>query len=174
MWNKGKKYTAYFVICFGLLNMEAAYAAAFGQFSSLFSQTPASYKGGILKLDQTDAVANMALSPSKTNVLIKESGVYFVTAVGTVGAMVIGGKGYVDFWFIKNGVPIPNSNGRVAIPEYAAIASVTTSFITDLVEGDELSISYSSSSPSIGFIFIQPDNEPAMNSITLSIFTLAR
>ena len=55
--------------------MEAAYAAAFGQFSSLVSQTPASHKGGIIKFDQTDAVASMALAPSR-RCAIKESGVY--------------------------------------------------------------------------------------------------
>ena len=170
--NKVKKWAGLCALCICMLKMQPIDAAAHAQFSSLISQSPGSYKGGVIKFDQTDAANNITLSPSKTKITIKESGVYFLTAVGTVGAMVVGGKGYMDFWFIKNQAPLPNSNSRVAIPEYAAIASVTTSFITSLVAGDEISVGFSSSSPSLGFIYVQPENEPATTSITLSMFTL--
>ncbi len=164
----GKKIILFF--CFlALNNLEAA---AYAQFSSLVTQTPASYKGSLVRMDQADLVVNFDIGPNKEKIIIKEAGYYFVICTGIVGATNEGAKGYVDLWFNVNQKQVPNSTNRIAIPDSSTISVLTSQTILKLSPGDEVSVSFSASSPSLGFIFLQPDNEPAMSSFMLSIFNL--
>lgn len=148
--------------------------AAYAQLSSLVTQSPSSYKGGLVKMDQTDNIDNFELSPSKDTIIAKEAGVYFVICTATVGATSAGAKGYMDLWYIVNDKPIPNSANRIAIPDFTTISLLTSQFVIPLKAGDKLNIGFSASAPSLGFLYIQPDLEPAMSSFMLSIFNINR
>jgi hypothetical protein len=154
-------------------SMDILEGTAYAQFSSIQTQSPTSYKGGIIKLDQVDLIENVGIDPTRTKIIIKEAGTYFFGTSALLGATSAGGKGYMDIWFIKNGASVANSNRRVAIPHYTAIAAVDAQIVMNLAQGDEISLGFSSSSPSLGFIFVQPENEPAMTSIMLAMFNLS-
>ncbi len=103
---------------------------------------------------------------------MKQAGVYFISSSGQVGAVAPGGKGYVDMWFEKNGKPVANSTARMTLSSSTDTAPLTDEIVLTLEAGDTIATAYSASGPSLGFIFLQPDNEPACASFLLSIFMI--
>lgn len=164
------------IFCFlltGLSLQEKALAAsAFGQFSSLVTQVPSASGASLVKMDSVENVQNLEISKNKDKIVIKEAGYYFVIATGQIGGVSVGAKGYMDIWFVKNDVAIPNSNNRMTITDYRTIGVLSSQFIIKLAPGDTFGTSYSASAPSLGFVFSQPDIEPAVSSFLLSIFKI--
>ena len=157
-----------------LLQTEAlTAAAAYGQLSSLVSQVPASAGTNYVKMDQTDEILNLALSPKKDQIIIKEDGVYLIIASGQVGAISSEASGYMDIWFVKNGKPVPNSGCRMTISDATQTAVLISQISLTLKAGDAIAAGYSTNTASLGFIFIQPDNEPAIPSYLCSIIKIS-
>lgn len=139
---------------------------------SLVTQVP--FSGGVshVKMDSLGESNNIDLSPSKDKVIVKERGVYVITAEGQIGSLVPGVQGYMDIWLVKNGIAITNSNNRTSISRDAPIGLLTTSSILTLSPGDTIATAYTASGPSLGFIFLQPDNEPAATSFSFQMYKL--
>jgi hypothetical protein len=152
-----------------LLITQSLMASPAGQLSSLTTQSPTSAGTNLVKMDIVDELVEMGISPDKTKIIIKEDGIYLFIASGQVGATASGASGYMDLWFIKNGKPVPNSNCRQMIPDSTWTGTVSTQVALTLKAGDTVSLGYSASAPSLGFIFTQPDNEPAIPSFLLAI-----
>lgn len=152
-----------------LTQIETVNAAAYGQFSSLTTQVPTSSKTNIVKMDQTDEILNLDISPKKDQIIIKEDGIYQIIASGQVGATSSDGAGYMDIWFIKNGKAITNSGCRMTISDASQTGVLISQTSLSLKAGDTISTGYSASAASLGFIFLQPDNEPAIPSYLCSI-----
>ncbi len=151
-------------LLFGALSAAPTYA----QLSSLVTQVPPSGGFATVRLDKIDAMKNMELSENKEKLIIKEDGVYFFLAAGQMGSTSKAATGYIDFWFVRNGKQEANSGVRMTIDPSNTTGVLVSQTVLEMKAGDELSIGYSSSGPSMGFIFINPDNEPAIPSM---IFT---
>ncbi len=167
------KFIAIFPLLFLLFKAEALVATAYGQLSSLTTQMPTSAGANLVKMEVADELLNIDLSPQKTKLIIKEDGVYFIMASGQVGAVSSGASGYVDLWLVKNDKQVPNSNCRITINDSAETDVLISQAALTLKTGDTISSGFSSSGPSLGFIFTQPDNEPAIVSFLFSIFKLS-
>ena len=139
---------------YGLVPSEKALAAsAFGQFSSLVTQVPSASGASLVKMDSVENLQNLEISKNKDKIIIKEAGYYFVIATGQIGGVSVGAKGYMDIWFVKNDVAIPNSNNRMTITDYRTIGVLRSQFIIKLAAGDTFSTSYSASAPSFWVLF---------------------
>ncbi len=156
-----------------LFKLEALNATSYGQLSSLTTQAPTSAGTNLVKMEMIDEILNLEVGPKKDKVIIKEDGVYLIIASGQVGAITSEASGYMDLWFIKNGKSIPNSGCRMSISDSTQIGVVVSQAALTLKAGDTISAGYSSSGPSLGFIFIQPDNEPAITSFLFSIIKIS-
>ena len=147
-------------------------APAYAQLSSLTTQIPASGMPSHFRLDTTDAIKNIELDSAKEKIIIKEAGIYFFLAAGQIGSTNAASPGYLDFWFTKNSKPIANSTVRMSVDPSNTTGVLISQSVMELQAGDTLSIAYTSSGPSIGFIFTRPDNEPAIPSLILTILKI--
>lgn len=145
---------------------------AYAQLSSIKSQIPSSPRPMPLVMDSVDVLHNFELNSKRDKLTAKVGGVYFVIASGQCGSVNKTDTGYLDLWFVKNSEPVPNSNSRMSIDNPISISILVTQFIVSLVPGDTISSNFSASGPAVGFIFSQPDNEPANTSFLFSIFKI--
>ncbi len=164
------KWYAIFLLFSMVLGSQAQAISAYGQFSSIVTQIPSASGASFVKMDSVDNLQNLEIASSKDKIIIKEEGTYFIIATGQIGGISAGAKGYIDIWFVKNDVPIPNSNNRMTITDYRTVGVLTTQFIIKLSPNDTIATRYFASAPSIGFVFSQPDREPIVSSFLLSIF----
>lgn len=142
---------------------------AYAQISSYVTQTPTSGVGSLVKMEIVDAIKGFELSSDKKKLICKQKGLYFAMASGQVGAANPGALGYVDCWFTKNGESLSNSNNRQTINSSSYTGCLISQFIMELEVGDSLGVVFSASGPSLGYIYIKPDNEPGIPSFTLSL-----
>jgi hypothetical protein len=160
-------------ICFCMSKMHHLDASsAYAQLSSLTSQVPPISGNALIRLDSIDAIYNMDVTPDKQSVIIKEDGFYFVLAGAQVGSIDQTRTGYVDIWLVSNKKAVPNTNSRRTVEQPTSVAVVFTQAILSLKAGDRVGTGYSASGPSLGVIFLQPDNEPAVTSIIFTIFKM--
>lgn len=146
-------------------------ATAYARLSSLTTQLPPATGYALVKMDSVDEIKNMELDPQRERLIATEPGLYFIIVSGQAGSISRDAKGYVDIWFEKNGKPVVNSTGRLTLSS-SETAPLTYQAVLSLQAGDTIATAYSASGPSLGFIFIQPANEPACASFFISIFKL--
>jgi hypothetical protein len=147
-------------------------APAYAQLSSLTSQVPPISGNALIRFDSVDVIFNMDVTSDKQSVVIKEEGFYFVLSGAQVGSIDQTRTGYIDVWLVVNKKAVPNTGNRMTIDQPTSIGLLTTQAILPLKAGDRLGTGYSASGPSLGVIFLQPDNEPAITSLIFSVFKM--
>ena len=147
-------------------------AAAYANLTSLTTLTPTSSKGSLIKFDSIEVIKGFELNPAKNKLFVKQDGIYFIIISAQVGATSPEAKGDVDVWFSKNGKPIPNSTGRTSITNSTSTYTLVIQSILPLKMGDTIENYLSASGPSLGCIFVQPDNEPALSSYQLVVIKI--
>lgn len=152
------------------LSLHAAPDTAYAQLSSLKTQIPSSTKPAVLIMDSVDVLHNFEVSPKRDKLITKVGGVYFIIASGQSASMNKSDSGHMDLWFVKNSQPIPNSNCRMSVDNPISNSVLITQFLISLAPGDTIGTNFSANAPSLGFVFTQPDNEPANTSFLFSIF----
>lgn len=124
-------------------------------------------------LDTIDGIQNIGTAP--TNITIQKSGFYFILAVGQAGAVkpaTIDGSQYVDIWFIKNEVPIPNTAARITVDQFST-GTVVTQDLLVLNENDKVSVGFAASAPTYGLIASpKKANRPAIPSIIFTLYKI--
>lgn len=146
--------------------------ATHAQVYSLITQTPVSGTGTLVRMETVQSIQNMELSPSKELLIIKEAGTYQVFITTPIGATAPGAKGYVDFWAVRNGKPMPNTNNRQSVFQSNFVETIRSGFIASFSPEDTLGIMLSASGPSLGLIYLKPHGEPAIPSMNLAIIKL--
>lgn len=146
--------------------------AAHAQVYSLVTQTPISGTGTLVKMETVQDLNNFELSPSKDLLIARKDGNYLILITTQVGATTPGARGYVDYWAVKNGKPIPNSNNRQSVVISTFASTITTGYITPLAAGDTIGTMLSASGPSLGLVYIKPNAEPAIPSMNFTITRL--
>ncbi len=156
-----------------LLGIESIRADnAYLRATSLTTQLPEGTGRTLVKMDSVDEIKNAELTNNRERVTVKEPGIYFITSSGQVGAISPGAKGYIDMWFEKNGKPVVNSTSRMTLTTSTDTAPMTNAIVIALNAGDTIATAYAASGPSLGFVFLQPANEPACASFLFSLFKI--
>ncbi len=143
---------------------------AFAQLSSISTQIPPTNQSASLFAETVDMIQNFDLNAKKDKLTAKVEGVYFIIASGQCASLNKASTGYLDIWFVKNSKPIPNSNCRLSVDRPISTTVLITQFLVSLSPGDTIGTDFSASAPNLGFMFTQPDNEPANTSFFFSIF----
>lgn len=160
------------LLSFVALNQLHAAPPAYAQLSSLVTQLPSPTGDRVIKMESLDAVKNMDVSADKTSVLVKVDGVYLIIAAVQLGASNPGVKGWMDVWLKLNDKDMPNSNTRYYISNSSETVVLVVQSVSPFKAGDRISVGFSASGPSLGAIFTQPANEPAIPSIITSILKI--
>lgn len=147
--------------------------AAYAQLSSLVTQVPESGRVSYAKTEVVNEILNMELDEKKEAIIIKEPGIYLLISSVQVGSANQDTIGYVDYWLVKNDKPVTNSNSRMTIDELNSTGVLTTQLVIMLQPGDRIKNAYAASGPAIGFVFFQPENEPAIPSLIVTVLKIS-
>lgn len=152
------------------------YKKAFGQFSSLHSQRIKSVFPAEIKLDLQEDVAGgvHSIDFEKGDIIIKQSGIYFIIAAPQVGKTKGIRSRWIDFWIKVNNVDLANSNVRKVLTDAQEKDVIPLNIVTPLNRGDTVNIMMAAETESegMGIEAIEPDGEPAIPSIIVTIVQL--
>lgn len=167
-----KVYIFLLLILAPLFSPKVECTTAYAEFSSTTSQIP--IKGGrnLIILENTDAAKNIDIAPTRDKIIIKEDGVYLFIFSAQIGAINKDSTGYIDVWLEKNGKQIHDSNTRSTIDQFDSVGVLVSQAVEFCKAGDEISSTFSASGPSLGLLFIQPENEPSCISFAFTILKI--
>lgn len=151
--------------------------AAFAQLSSAKTQRIGPNKRMLIEMELRDAISQVKFDPrrSKTDIEIQVPGAYFIIAAPQTNTLISGETQGVcfDLWMEVNKKDIANSNVRHCFP--AKDLHVTDVIVSQGVgcfeKGDVLRMWMGSehNNKKVGIVAIEPENEPLVPSIILSM-----
>jgi len=149
---------------------------AFGQFSSCETQRVDSLKPIEVILHSQEDVAGgvHTIDFDKGDVIIKQSGMYLILAGPQVGKNKGTRSRWIDFWLRVNNVDVPDSNIRRVLSDSQEKDVIPMNAVLPLNRGDTMNIMMAAETDSegIGIEAIEPDGEPTIPSIILTIVQL--
>jgi len=149
---------------------------AFGQFSSGKTQRVDTLKPMEILLDAQEDVAGgvHTIDFDKGDIIIKQSGMYLIIAGPQVGKNKGTRNRWIDFWLRVNNVDVPNSNIRRVLTDSQEKDVIPLNAVIPLNRGDNMNIMMAAENDSegIGIEAIEPDGEPAIPSIIVTIVQL--
>ena len=152
------------------------YRKAFGQFSSNVTQRIDTLKPMEIQLHGQEDVAGgvHTIDFDKGDVIIKQSGMYLIIAGPQVGKNKGTRNRWIDFWLRVNNVDVPDSNIRRVLTDSQEKDVIPLNAVIPLNRGDTLNIMMAAETDSegIGVECIEPDGEPTIPSIILTIVQL--
>lgn len=155
-------------------------AFSFARFSSSVTQQPNSTAPVPVMMDRTDAAFGVMLDGE--NISVENDGAYFVVFTPQVGMLNatenVTAPAYADFWLTVNGADVPNSNIRwQSTKEDEGHRTVIVGQMVVMLQAEDvLNVRMAVSDPGagIGIEAVQPEGEPLVPSISLSIFGFGR
>ena len=152
------------------------YRKAFGQFSSSKTQRPNTLKPTEVELDAQEDVAGgvHTIDFEKGDIVIKQSGMYLLIAGPQIGKVKGTTPRWIDFWVRVNNVDVPNSNTRAVVTDPQEKTVVPMNAVLPLNRGDTMNIMTATETidEGIGLEAIQPDGEPTIPSIIVTVVQL--
>ncbi len=152
------------------------YRKAFGQFSSNKTQRVDVLKPMEIILDSQEDVAGgvHTIDFDKGDIIIKQSGMYLIIAGPQVGKNKGTRNRWIDFWLRVNNVDVPDSNVRRVLTDSQEKDVIPLNAVIPLNRGDTMNIMMAAETDTegIGIEAIEPDGEPAIPSIILTIVQL--
>jgi len=152
------------------------YKKAFGQFTSSHSQRINVLTPVEIILDAQEDIANgiHSIDFEKGDIIIKQSGIYFIIAAPQVGKIKGIRTRWVDFWLKINNIDLANSNVRRVLTDAQEKDVIPLNVVTPLNRGDTINIMMAAETESegIGIEAIEPEGEPAIPSIIVTIVQL--
>ena len=149
---------------------------AFGQFSSSKTQVCNTLKPVEIEFDAQDDVleATQSVDFDKGDVIIKKSGIYLVIAGPQIAKLRGARNRWIDFWLRVNNVDLPNSNVRRVLTDSQEKDVIPMNAVCPLNRGDTLNIMMAAETEGegIGIEALQPDGEPTIPSIILTLVQL--
>ena len=149
---------------------------AFGQFSSNTTQRVDTLKPTEIVLDSQEDVAGgvHTIDFDKGDIIIKQSGMYLIIAGPQVGKNKGARNRWIDFWLRVNNVDAANSNVRRVLTDSQEKDVVPLNAVLPLNRGDTLNIMMAAETDTegIGIEAIEPDGEPTIPSIIVTIVQL--
>lgn len=152
------------------------YRKAFGQFSSNFSQTVDASEHLKIDLDSQEELqsGSHSIDFDRGDIKIKQSGMYMILAAPQVCRAKGSISRWIDFWIRINNRDLPNSTVRRAVGDFKQKDVVPLNAVTPLKSGDMINIMMTAEKDDegIGIEFIEPDGEPGIPSIIVTIVQL--
>jgi len=152
------------------------YRKAFGQLASTKSQRLETLKPQEIELDIQEDVAGgvHTIDFEKGDIMVKQSGMYLIIAAPQVGKTKGTRNRWIDFWVRVNNVDVAYSNIRRVLTDSQEKDVIPLNMVTPLNRGDTLNIMMSAETENegIGIEAIEPDGEPAIPSIIVTIVQL--
>lgn len=152
------------------------YKKAFGQFSSSSSQRVNAVFPIEIKLDSQEDVAGgiHSIDFDDGDIIIKQSGMYLIIAAPQVGKIKGIRTRWIDFWLKVNNVDLENSNVRRVLTDPQEKDVIPLNVVTPLNRGDTINIMMAAETESegIGIEAIEPEGEPTIPSIIVTIVQL--
>jgi len=149
---------------------------AFGQFSSCVTQRVDTLKPIEIQLHSQEDVAGgvHTIDFDKGDVIIKQSGMYLILAGPQVGKNKGTRSRWIDFWLRVNNVDVPDSNIRRVLSDSQEKDVIPLNAVLPLNRGDTMNIMMAAETDTegIGIEAIEPDGEPTIPSIILTIVQL--
>ena len=149
---------------------------AFGQFSSGVTQRVDTLKPTEITLDSQEDVAGgvHTIDFDKGDIMIKQSGMYLIIAGPQVGKNKGTRNRWIDFWLRVNNVDVPNSNIRRVLTDSQEKDVIPLNAVIPLNRGDNMNIMMAAETDTegIGIEAIEPDGEPTIPSIIVTIVQL--
>jgi len=149
---------------------------AFGQFSSLKTQRIRTMKPVEIQLDTREEVAGgvRTIDFDGGEIIIKQSGMYLIIASPQVGKYRGSKSRWIDFWLRVNNVDLTNSNIRRVLTNSQEKDVIPMNVVTDLNKDDILQVIMSAETDNegIGIEVIEPEGEPTIPSIIVTIVQL--
>jgi len=149
---------------------------SFGQFSSGKTQRVDTLKPMEIQLDAQEDVAGgvHTIDFDKADIIIKQSGMYLIIAGPQVGKNKGTRNRWIDFWIRVNNVDVPNSNIRRVLTDSQEKDVIPLNAVIPLNRGDNMNIMMAAENDSegIGVECIEPDGEPAIPSIIVTVVQL--
>jgi len=152
------------------------YRKAFGQLASIHTQRITSLRPAEVEFDIQEDVAGgvHSIDFEKGDIMIKQSGMYLLIAAPQVGKSRGTRNRWIDFWVRVNNVDVAYSNIRRVLTDSQEKDVIPLNMVAPLNRGDTLNIMMSAETESegIGIEMIEPDGEPSIHSIILTIVQL--
>ena len=152
------------------------YRKAFGQLASTKTQRIDTLKPLEIELDTQEDVAGgiHTIDFEKSDIMIKQSGMYLIIAAPQIGKAKGTRSRWIDFWVRVNNVDVPHSNIRRVITDSQEKDVIPLNVVMPLNRGDALNIMMSGETEDdgLGIEAIEPDGEPAIPSIIVTILQL--
>ena len=152
------------------------YKKAFGQLSSMLTQRVTTLEPVVIQLDSQEEAAGGAHSVDfeGANIIIRQSGTYLIIAAPQVGKTDGASNRWIDFWLRVNNVDLPNSNIRRVLTNNHEKDVIAMNVVTNLNKDDILQIIMSAETDNegIGIEVIEPEGEPTIPSIIVTIVQL--
>ena len=149
---------------------------AFGQFSSMKTQRVDTLRPIEIQLDSQEDVAGgvHTIDFDKGDIIVKQSGMYLIIAGPQVGKNKGTRNRWIDFWLRVNNVDVPNSNIRRVLTDSQEKDVIPLNAVIPLNRGDNMNIMMAAETDSegIGIEAIEPDGEPTIPSIIVTIVQL--
>jgi len=149
---------------------------AFGQFSSGKTQRVDTLKPMEIHLDAQEDVAGgvHTIDFNGSDIIIKQSGMYLIIAGPQVGKNKGTRNRWIDFWLRVNNVDVPNSNIRRVLTDSQEKDVIPLNAVIPLNRGDNMNIMMAAENDTegIGVECIEPDGEPSIPSIIVTIVQL--
>jgi len=149
---------------------------AFGQFSSMKTQRVDTLKPMEIQLDSQEDVAGgvHTIDFEKGDIIVKQSGMYLILAGPQVGKNKGTRNRWIDFWLRVNNVDVPNSNIRRVLTDSQEKDVIALNAVIPLNRGDNMNIMMAAENDTegIGIEAIEPDGEPSIPSIIVTIVQL--
>ena len=152
------------------------YRKAFGQLASTKTQRIDNLKPVEIELDTQEDVAGgvHTIDFDKSDIIIKQSGMYLIIAAPQIGKARGTRSRWMDFWVRVNNVDVPHSNIRRVITDSQEKDVIGLNVVMPLNRGDAVNIMMSGETEGegLGIEAIEPDGEPAIPSIIVTILQL--
>lgn len=152
------------------------YRKAFGQFSSSKTQRLNTLRASEVELDaQEDVAGGMhTIDFEKGDIVVKQSGMYFIIACPQIGKVRGTTPRWIDFWVRLNNIDVPNSNIRAVVMDPQQKTVIPLNIVLPLNRGDTLNImtAVETIDEGLGLEAIAPDGEPTIPSIIVTILQL--
>jgi len=155
---------------------QTEYRKAFGQFSSGLTQRVTTLEPIVIQLDSQEEASGggHSIHFDGGNIIIRQSGTYLLIVAPQVGKTKGSSNRWIDFWMRINNVDLTNSNIRRVLTNTHEKDVIPMNVVTDLNKDDIVQIIMSSETDNegLGIEVIEPEGEPTIPSIIVTIVQL--
>lgn len=155
----------------GFANEKESHSGAiFAEMSSNITQI-SGVQPKVVNFDKVDAISGLQVINNQ--IIVQESGTYFLIAKGNIGVRGLNLYGNVQMWFNRNGKPLAGSTSRQSVDSSTSFYNLVSQAVVSLRAGDAIHLSVVANAASLGLVAIDGNATlPAVPSAVLTMFKI--